>query len=55
MSAARSATLEVRDHSRWAFAAAAIACSICSSVAVGYSLTSSPVEGSTTAYRDVLM
>ena len=29
--------------------AAVIACSICSSVAVGYSFTSSPVEGSTTA------
>ena len=55
ISAARSATDDVFDHSRCAASAAAIACLICSSVAVGYSLTNSPVDGSTTAYIDVLI
>src|SRR5690348_10604671 len=47
---ARSATLEFFDHSRCAWSARAIASCNSSSVIVGYSLTVSPVVGSTTAY-----
>src|SRR6478609_9846080 len=53
--AARSATVEFRDHSRCALLAAAMATSICWSVAVAYSSTTSPVDGSVTAYSDALM
>src|SRR3954453_11699035 len=49
-SAARSATVVAFDHSRWARSARAIASRSSSSVIVGYSLSVSPVAGSTTAY-----
>jgi hypothetical protein len=50
ISAARWATVEVFDHSRKAVSAAANACSISASVAVGYSRSTVPVAGLTTAY-----
>src|ERR1700761_8072295 len=51
MRAARSATVVDALHSRWAWSAVAIASRRASSLMVGYSLTVSPVDGSTTAYR----
>src|SRR6476469_8407995 len=49
-SAARSATVAAFDHSRCARSARSIASRRSPSLIVGYSLTVSPVAGSTTAY-----
>ena len=48
--AARSSTVVLRDHSRCARSADAIAASSSASVIVGYVATRSPVAGLTTAY-----